>query len=183
MTGHVVISGTGRCGTSFLVRWFDACGYDVGDIDSLDWHPGSRCGLERMLDSDAPKVVKDPWLYTYLDAVDPASVELLVLPVRDLDAVVRSRIDNETSFSELVRPASVNGGVVYDLSAPTLASTLARSFYALMEWAVTNDVSMLMLAYPAIVEDADYLAVKMHRAGLVDVRVGRRAWEETSWSA
>src|SRR3954447_527271 len=58
----VVITGTGRAGTTLLVRILDALGLDTG-IDSgklLPYMPGVRAGLEcRVDDPESPTVVKD----------------------------------------------------------------------------------------------------------------------------
>ena len=84
---HVVIAGTGRAGTSFLVRFLNQCGLDTGSsTDTFDER--TRAGLEHnLLDKHAPYVVKDPWLFTYCEGVDlgAVTVDALLVPVREFD--------------------------------------------------------------------------------------------------
>lgn len=54
MTRHLVIAGTGRAGTSFLVRLLGDAGLNVGDFPEDAWNP------------------------TYLDALAPVEATLAV---------------------------------------------------------------------------------------------------------
>ena len=68
---HAVIAGTGRAGTSFLVRFLKACGLDTGATE-MPFDARARAGLERnLLDEGAAYVVKDPWLFVVLRSDRP----------------------------------------------------------------------------------------------------------------
>ena len=59
---HIVITGTGRAGTTALVKLFDVCGVETRAND-LRLYPTARAGLEsRLAGDDSPYVVKDPLL-------------------------------------------------------------------------------------------------------------------------
>src|ERR1700722_5674137 len=164
---HVVIAGTGRAGTSFLVRFLGACGLDVGPTDT--WSKRARAGLETyLLDDDVPYVVKDPWLFTYCSEIDPAdiAIDLLILPIRELMAAATSRILQErTSLAESDwrnRPLTdvrglIPGGAIYSLDPTDQARILAVGFYQLIYWATTTEIPLLLLEFPRMVEDRDYL--------------------------
>ena len=68
---HVVISGTGRSGTSFLVQLLTHLGLHTGyNEESVALPSIERAGLE--LDvrlSDAPYIIKSPWLCDYIGEV------------------------------------------------------------------------------------------------------------------
>src|SRR5437660_11896971 len=73
---HVVISGTGRAGTTFLVQLLTHLGLNTGfDIDKMEVHPIARAGLEMNIrDENAPYIVKTPSLCDSLEDVLASSV-------------------------------------------------------------------------------------------------------------
>jgi hypothetical protein len=165
---HVVIAGTGRAGTSFLVSFLGACGLQVGD-DTGDWGERARAGLEHyLLDPSAPYVVKDPLLFTYCDDIDPEAiaVDALIVPVRDLMDAATSRILQErtalaeTSWRERapveVR-GTVTGGAVYSLDPVDQARILAVGFHRLIYWATSREIPVYFLDFPRLVKDREYL--------------------------
>lgn len=94
---HIVIAGTGRAGTTCLVELLDACGFDT-NRSGLDYFPEARAGLETNLAApEAPEVVKAPYLSFALGDLidwgfDPKRVRVLIVPVRNLDDTVASRL-------------------------------------------------------------------------------------------
>jgi hypothetical protein len=167
-THHAVIAGTGRAGTSFLVRFLDHCGLDTASsADFFDIR--SRAGLEHNLFADdVPYVVKDPWFFNYCDDVDPAAmaIDALLVPVRELMAASTSRIlQDRIAMAEDSRthgPASdvtsrVTAGVVYSLDPVDEARILAVGFHRLIHWATAHEVPLFLLEFPRIVNDREYL--------------------------
>jgi hypothetical protein len=166
---HVAIAGTGRAGSSFLVRFFAACGLDVGPPG--EWYDRARAGLESyLLDEAAPYVVKDPSLFTYCDEVDPSAVvvDALIVPMRDLSAAAISRVLQErigmaenTYWRDRppreVRDGPEIGGVIYSLDPVDQARLLAVGFHQLVYWATVREIPLFLLEFPRIVADRDYL--------------------------
>jgi hypothetical protein len=164
---HVVIAGTGRAGTSFLVKFLGSCGLDVGDTGV--WVDNARAGLEHnLLDEDSPYVVKDPWLFNYLHEVDMASVtvDALIVPIRDLFAAATSRVFQErldmANGEEAHRPISdvrggADAGIVYSLDPTDQARLLAVGFHRLIHWATVEEIPLFLLDFPRAVSDRDYL--------------------------
>jgi hypothetical protein len=171
---HAVIAGTGRAGTSFLMQFLDACGLDTGldetsEVTTLD--PRARAGLERHLrpEASAPYVIKDPWLFAYCDELDMSRIELdtLIVPMRDLMPAAESRVYQErmalterTDLRDLGPPQLAGltpGGVLYSLDVVDQARLLAVAFYNLVWWTVKNEIPLLLLEFPRMVEDRDYL--------------------------
>jgi hypothetical protein len=165
---HVVIAGTGRAGTSFLVRFLAACGLDVGPTTEYEYER-ARAGLEhRVLDVHAPYVVKDPWFFVYCERIDPAvvSIDALIVPVRELVAAATSRVVQELMArpDEIWRdwpPADVYaatpGGVVYSVDPVDQARLLAVGFHRLIYWATVRQIPILLIAFPRCVSDREYL--------------------------
>jgi len=164
---HVVIAGTGRAGTSFLVRFLGACGLDVGSAHK--WSKRARAGMETyLLDADAPYVVKDPWLFSYCNEIDPTviGIDLLIVPIRELMAAASSRILQErTSLDESEwrnRPLTdvrgvIPGGAIYSLDPVDQGRILAVGFHRLIHWATKHDIPLILLEFPRLVEERDYL--------------------------
>ncbi len=164
---HAVITGTGRAGTSFLVRFLEACGLEVGNDGA--WFERPRAGLEHsLLARDLPYVVKDPWLFGYCDAVDleKIAIDALIIPLRELLAAATSRVLQErVELAETEwrsRPlidvkGGAPGGVIYSLDPVDQARILAVGFYRLVHWATRHEIPVFLLAFPRVVEDQAYL--------------------------
>ncbi|MBV8614427.1 MAG: hypothetical protein JOY66_11755, partial [Acetobacteraceae bacterium] len=98
---HLLIAGTGRAGTSFLVRYLAELGLDthVGRHgEASNWDENANAGLEDVAcpdwGVDLPYIIKSPWLYEYIDElIDDATFTLdaVIIPVRDLAEAAISR--------------------------------------------------------------------------------------------
>jgi hypothetical protein len=96
--GRIIITGTGRAGTTLLVQLFTALGFDTGfsleealiGVDSI-----SHAGLEReLLDEANPYVIKSPWFAGKLLAALEAEqirISAAIVPMRDLFSAAESR--------------------------------------------------------------------------------------------
>ena len=71
MKHHVIISGTGRAGTTFLVQLLTALGLDTGfDSPTSGIFENCRAGMEWDLrHPNAPYIIKNPWLCDYLHEI------------------------------------------------------------------------------------------------------------------
>lgn len=164
---HVAIAGTGRAGTSFLVRFLGQCGLDVGSLSDFDHR--ARAGLENhLLDRQAPYVVKDPWLFAYCERIDPevVAVDALLVPVRDLMSAATSRVLQERiamaqgpwiDWPHSDVHGSVLAGAVYSIDPVDQARILAVGFHRLIHWATARQVPLFLLEFPHAVTDAEYL--------------------------
>lgn len=107
---HVLIAGTGRAGTSFLVRLLTRCGVDTGYTKGHEgFNHTIRAGCERIAGTPCnaavwnkfPYVMKSPYLSTGIDALHGVHIPIdaVIVPVRNLDDVYRSRITNKVPWS------------------------------------------------------------------------------------
>ena len=93
---HVVITGTGRAGTTFLVQLLTNLGLETGyTSDNLLLDEFSRGGLEHDIRrEDAPYIVKSPRFCDYAEEVlsrDDILIDHVFIPVRELQAAAESR--------------------------------------------------------------------------------------------
>lgn len=177
---HIVISGTGRAGTTFLVELLSHLGLDTG------FAPGriaqaknaiARAGLEHDIrQPDCPRVVKNPWFCDYAQEVferHDLRVEHLFIPMRDIDAVAQSRrhvhdghlatLSGWQRLRALLNPGRLAGGLVRTRSvAPGVQERLLeQQFYRLVMAATTANVPTTFLRFPRMVMDPIYLYDKL----------------------
>ena len=92
---HIIISGTGRAGTTFLVQLLTELGLDTGFPKGQKIDQNSSAGLELDLRSArAPYIIKSPWLCDYLDEVLQGGeliIDCALIPMRDLYSAAESR--------------------------------------------------------------------------------------------
>lgn len=194
---HLLIAGTGRAGTSFLVRYLTALGLDTTlsrGGDGAFWDDRANAGLEDLLlpdPSQLPYVVKSPWTFAFIDEVihcGKIHLDAAILPMRDMVEAAASRSTVEMQAMHRSLPwmtqmensweefAHTPGGVVYSLNPLDQARILAVGFHKLLEQLVKADVPVVLLSFPRFVEDADYLFEKL--APVLGVRVSREASQQ-----
>ena len=176
MSHHLLIAGTGRAGTTFLVQLLGACGLDTGaDRLGLDLHQHANAGLEVLPNApiELPYVIKSPWSHLVLeDAIMRCgrTFDHLLIPVRDLEDAAVSRITQELSaihrsgVADDVWPpdstwdtwAGVAGGVTYSLEPLDQARILAVALHRQIEVAVRFEIPMTFLDFPRVVTDCTY---------------------------
>ena len=178
MRNHLLIAGTGRAGTSLLVRILHACGLDT-EISrrggAVFWDEHANAGIENIpiVGDDHPHVVKSPFSYQFIRellARPGIKIDGVLIPVRDLDEAVASRIILELRhrYEHLVEFASqveetwrdwgtVPGGVTYSLEPLDQARILAHSLHRIIEPLVDAEIPIHFLKFPKFTQDIEYL--------------------------
>ena len=181
---HLIIAGTGRAGTTFLVRYFTALGLDThlsrrGAAAWLDEE--AQAGLEDFpLGPDAgdlPYLIKNPMLYEFIDqliASDSIAIDgVMIIPVRSLREATSSRVILERRAMTEHQPwqtfmdrawetsGTTAGGLIASLTALDEARVLAMGFHLLVERLVRANVPMVFMDFPRIISDGDYLYDKV----------------------
>lgn len=153
----VVITGTGRAGTTFLVRLLTELGLDTG-FTRDSWRKGfdehSHAGLEHdITDPDAPYIVKNPALCTELDTLLKAhciEIDHAFIPIRELEAAALSR----------VRIGGANGNVPGGLwltdDPKNQSAALANVFHGLVHTLVAHEIPFTFLHFPRFVQEPRY---------------------------
>src|SRR5579864_4152011 len=175
MKRHLVIAGTGRAGTSFLVQYLTACGLETHQTvnPGATLYEHANAGLEDLPieGADLPYVIKTPWLYEFVDRLlDRSDVEIdaVVLPMRDIIEAatsrvtleMRSRLGNFALHEEYTRWetwAFTPGGMVYSLNPVDQARILAMGFHQVVHACVKRQIRMVFLDFPRVVDDGVYL--------------------------
>ncbi|ACK85556.1 conserved hypothetical protein [Methylorubrum extorquens CM4] len=176
---HLLIAGSGRSGTTFLVEVLTACQMEteLSRNPHAGYDAAAQAGLESdpLSTPDCPYVIKSPWAYQFVEqllAGGRVRLDGAILPVRDLREAVTSRIALElgnlyarpgtTSLDAPWREfGTVPGGVTYSLEPLDQARILGHAFHTLIERLLDHDVPLCLIKFPRLVEDKDYLYRKL----------------------
>lgn len=93
----IYITGTGRCGTTFLIKIFSFLNFDTGfSKDNYKKHIFSNCnsGMEKKYDA-VNKVIKNPTIINDIKLIleNPnIKIKLIIIPIRDYELSAKSRV-------------------------------------------------------------------------------------------
>lgn len=172
---HIVITGTGRAGTTLLVGILSDLGMDTGYKPGAQPSAHTYGGMERSLTApDAPRIVKSPDLSRRLDGIlaeGTVEVEHVIIPMRDLDVATASRVRATKYGTNLHVP----GGLFGTVRATRQRDALARLNYQLMFTLAKYDIPHTLLLFPRFASDGDYL---FEHLSFLDPSVPRERWLE-----
>lgn len=192
---HLLIAGTGRAGTSALVRYLTALGLETNlskHGKAAAWFDSAQAGFEDLpvstIAPNLPYVVKSPWSYQLVDEIlaDPKiKLDAVIVPLRGLIEATASRtilqlqaVHQETGWMAQMSTTwddwgSTPGGTVFSLNPIDQARLLAVGLHRLLERLVQADVPTVLLAFPRLVTDPDYLFGKLSPVMPFEVTIER----------
>jgi hypothetical protein len=155
MPPHILITGTGRTGTTVLVQILTDLGLDTGFAPDAPIDDHARAGLEQdVTGPDAPRVVKDNLSAHLLrDKLSSGAVEIehAIVPMRELDVATASRI-RVSDFGKKQRPGGLTGTT--DPNRQSLA--LMKIFYELIAALAEFEIPFTPLWFPRWALDPAY---------------------------
>jgi hypothetical protein len=171
----VVITGTGRAGTTLLVQVLTDLGLDTGFAPDHPVDERINAGLEFRIESpNAPRIIKDPNLSRRLGGLldrNEVEIEHVIIPVRDLDVAVASRVRNTRYGSNL----HTFGGLIGTPRATHQRDALALLFYELLYTVTRYDLPHTLLLFPKFTEDWEYTYDKL---SFLDPSIRAERWKE-----
>jgi len=161
--GRIIITGTGRAGTTLLVQLLTALGFNTGfslkqihdEIDSI-----SNAGLEyRRIEDNSPYIVKSPWLADSLldDLRNGRIIKQAIVPIRDVAAAADSR--RRVYFEALRQGRDTTrqpGGLWYTTNPEAQEGVLAMQFYKAIYALVSFEIPIIFLEFPRFAQDYKY---------------------------
>jgi hypothetical protein len=154
----VIISGTGRSGTTFLVSLLGELGLDTG-ISRANWgkkyFEHCNAGLEHnILDPRTPYILKNPALCDTLEEALGTGrfvIDHAYVPIRELGAVAASRA--------LVGGAdgSVPGGLWGTADPGAQRAVMAEMFHRLVHTLASHEIPHTFILFPRMVSDPAYV--------------------------
>jgi hypothetical protein len=159
---HVIISGTGRAGTTALVQLLTDLGLDTGFTDlSSGLFEFASAGMSLDIRRpDAPYIIKSPWLCDYLDEVlqgGDVIIDHAIVPVRDLYSAAESRRVVTEKADRSIYPDSVPGGLWHTEDPARQEAVLAGQLYKLVYAIAKHEIPLTLLYFPKFIYDPEYL--------------------------
>lgn len=181
----VVITGTGRAGTTMLVQVLTDLGLDTGYTSEAKADARVHGGLEKdILAPDAPWIVKAPALSGQLGdliASGAVDVEHVIVPIRALDVAAASRVRSTRYGSNLRTP----GGLIATPNATKQRAALAILEYELIYSVARFEIPLTLLHFPRFAQDWEYT---YRQLSFLDPTVAAESWRsalearfEPSW--
>ena len=171
----MIITGTGRAGTTLLVQVLTDVGLDTGFTSDAEGDPRVHGGLEREItDPGAPRIVKSPYLSWQLgELVDSgrALVEHVIVPIRDLDVAAASRVRSTRYGTNL----QTRGGLFGTATATKQRDVLARFEYELFFTIARLDLPHTLLYFPRLAQDWEYTYRKL---SFLDPSIPPERWKD-----
>jgi len=97
----ILITGTGRCGTTFLIKLFSFLDFDTGfNINNYKKYIFSNCnyGMEKHYTSKH-YILKSPFFMDNIEKIvkDTKTIKIktVIIPIRDFDSAAQSRVNNK----------------------------------------------------------------------------------------
>lgn len=179
---HLLIAGTGRAGTSFLVRFLTELGLEthISRFGENPWDETAQAGLEDLPVmaglENLPYIFKTPWAYQFIEqmlADSAIALDAVIIPMRDLVEAAASRaivqlqaIHGQAPWMARMDTTWENwgdtaGGAVFSLDPVDQSRLLAVGFHRLVNRLVQAEVPLIFVAFPRLVQDTDYLIDKL----------------------
>ena len=157
----VVITGTGGPAPRCWCRCSPISGSTPASRPDHRVDERINAGLEFRIESpNAPRIIKDPNLSRRLGGLldrGEVEVEHVIIPVRDLDVAVASRVRNTKYGSNL----HTFGGLFGTARATRQREALALLFYELLYTVARYDIPHTLLLFPRFTEDWEYTYEKL----------------------
>lgn len=176
MTSKVVITGTGRCGTSFLMQLLSNCGINTGytakqakiAIERID---GLNGGIEHDVSMKLIKqseYIKNPqWVDVdkFKELEECVNIRRVFIPIRDLEATAKSR--------ELMTKQTHGGYGGFWRGANNVndqKNVNARLIYNLVNYLVDKGIRFNFISFEKMMKDSFYLFRKLEINDLVTLK-------------
>jgi hypothetical protein len=193
--GHLLIAGTGRAGTTLLMRILTRLGLDTGydpaAFAGIEGNAG-RAGLERKVTRETapslPLIVKTPHIVDNIaEALSEGwlAVDRVVIPVRELGAAAESRRAATRRAEARGQDGLAAPGGLWKTSDPSgQEAVLAIQLHRLIEALAAHEVPVTFLAFPRFAWEPEHLVRGLgpylaERFGVDEARLRRAHATET----
>jgi hypothetical protein len=164
----VVITGTGRAGTTLLMQILTRLGLDTGYTDiHEEIYDNCNAGMERLLDDPkAAYIVKSTHVFLQLERLLQSGryrIDHAFIPIRNIDDAAASRIAVARNAPQGLEGGGkpVPGGLYHCYHARGQKNALGRSLHKLLYTIASFDIPHTLLDFPRFARDARYLHNKL----------------------
>jgi hypothetical protein len=170
---HVIISGTGRAGTTFIIELLTKLGCDTG-FNKENYTSGidhnCNAGLEWDIRNEvAPYIMKSPWFCEYADEIikkPSVAIDYVFIPIRDMRSAAASRIrvmqEHLNKHPDSNQKANqVSGGLWGTENEENQQAVLHDKLHSLLLALADSQIPITMMSFPRLVKDAEYTYNKL----------------------
>lgn len=161
MIQRICITGTGRSGSTFLIRILSLYGLDTGfsrnDILQKKYiHKNCNSGLEFLSDckgqKNIPKIIKTPaFILNPQKYIQKYNISHIILPIRKLSEAAKSRVKN----------GKRNGGLWNATDEKSQILMYQINMSKLWEHIANTDIRCSILSFDKMISDPQYLYSKI----------------------
>jgi hypothetical protein len=178
MQEKIIIAGTGRCGTTFLMMLFTFLGLDTGFTRNnyftyLDIESSS--GMENFVITKPHKIIKNPHYILHVkQIVQTVKVKHMIIPIRDYEKSAESR----------EKLGGLRGGLWDATNKEEQIQVYYKMMANYMLDMVKYDVPTIFLDFDRMVTSSQYLYEslrKMMEEEKIDYETFHRVFEEVSF--
>ena len=171
----VLITGTGRAGTTLLVQVLTDLGLDTGMAPDAPIDERAAAGLELPVDDPhGPRIVKSPSAIPHLGAMlddGIIAIEHVIIPIRDLEVATASRV-RLTRYGSNLRTW---GGLTGTVRATRQREALALLEYELFRTIARHSLPHTLLDFPRFAYDWEYT---FRSLSFLDTTVAAESWRD-----
>ncbi len=153
-----IITGTGRCGSSFLVHLLSALKLDTGYTEQQCFEicqNACQGGAEHTIEKPY-SIIKNPnFMIDIEEVIKGNNIKHVIIPIRNLEDTAKSRENNAKNHGGF-------GGFCWD-ATNVEEQTLQNAYYLykMIEVLARHDIPYTTIAFPRMIEDVDYLHSKI----------------------
>jgi hypothetical protein len=150
----ILISGTGRCGTTFLIKLFTFMGFDTG-FDSTNYqefiYSNCNAGMEKHY-TDPHLVLKWPRFLDHIpDILEHCTIQYMIIPVRKYEDSAASRAKHGNG------PGGFRDATSVETQITHYHKVIAEYIYYMTKY----DIPTIFLDFERMVTDKHYLYQKL----------------------
>ncbi len=163
--GRIIISGTGRAGTTFITQLFTNIGFDTGfqKVNQTSYKDGiARAGLEgALLGPSSHYVIKSPFFCDFLEQFireQKIQVYMAIVPIRRLSEAAESRrkvfnLAKAQGIDPLAQPGTLFRTENPDSQDKVLSDQLYKLMYAMARF----EIPFVTPEFPRLILDPGHL--------------------------
>lgn len=152
----ILITGTGRCGTTFLIKLFSFLDFDTGYNKSNyknNIAPNCNSGMERIY-TEKYYILKNPnFIYNIRHILEDKSVKIkmVIIPIRDYELSAKSRVKHAYDAGGLWNATDVQSQILF------YRHIISNYMYNMTKY----DINTIFLNFDKMVSDKEYLFQKL----------------------
>jgi hypothetical protein len=152
----ILITGTGRCGTTFLIKLFSFLDFDTGyDKNNYNSFIYENCnsGMEKIY-NDKNYILKNPNFIKnigYILQDKTIKIKQVIIPIRDLNLSAKSRVKHNNNSGGLWHASDVNSQIRF------YEYILSNYLYFMTKY----DIPTIFIDFDRMINDKKYLYDKI----------------------